>query len=215
MRGIFGVLGRVPPTPFHSSLQIGTRGLAQAKKQAKKATLNILKNEDIRFKEMRVVYTNPETKENEWEIMNKKEAMALASKLELDLVLVNADTDPPVCKIQDYGKLVMDKSKKNKEQRVADKSRSLKEMFVKGGIDTNDLNTKVRKIREFLEVGHTVKVVVLAKKDILRRNPYAIDETTLKIIEMVEDHVNTIKQGRASSAFRSDFLLSPKTSHSK
>ena len=59
-------------------------------------------------------------------------------------------------------------------------------------------------------MGHPVKVVVLAKKDILRRNPYAIDETTLKIVELVEDYVNTIKQGRASSAFRSDFLLSPK-----
>ena len=51
---------------------------------------------------------------------------------------------------------------------------------------------------------------MLAKKDTLRRNPYAIDETTLKIIELVEDFVNTVKQGRASSAFRCDFLLSPK-----
>ena len=188
------------------------RGLAQMRKPPSKkaAAPAILRNEDIKAKEMRVVYTDPETSKGEWKIMSRKEALVFAKKLELDLVLVNGDTEPPVCKIQDYGKLVMDKSVKRKEQKVAAKSRSLKEMFVKGGIDVNDLNTKVRKIKEFLEVGHPVKVVVLAKKDILRRNPYAIDETTLKIVELVEDYVNTIKQGRASSAFRSDFLLSPK-----
>ena len=185
------------------------------KKAPKSASSAIVRNEDIKAKEMRVVYTDPDTNEGAWKIMNRKEALSFAKKLEMDLILVTGDTDPAVCKIQDYGKLVMDKSVKRKEQKAAAKSRSLKEMFVKGGIDTNDLNTKVRKIKEFLEAGHTVKVVVLAKKDILRRNPYAIDETTLKIVELVEDYVNTIKQGRASSAFRSDFLLSPKPAGKK
>ena len=192
------------------------RGLAQMRKKGpKSASSAIVRNEDIKAKEMRVVYTDPDTNEGAWKIMNRKDALSFAKKLEMDLILVNGDTDPAVCKIQDYGKLVMDKSVKRKEQKAAAKSRSLKEMFVKGGIDTNDLNTKVRKIKEFLEAGHTVKVVVLAKKDILRRNPYAIDETTLKIVELVEDYVNTIKQGRASSAFRSDFLLSPKPAGKK
>ena len=101
--------------------------------------------------------------------------------------------------------------KEAKEKKVSQKARSLKEMFVKGGIEENDLKTKIKKVRQFLLVGHTVKIVVIAKKDILRRNPHAIDETTLKIIEKVEDYVKTVKQGRVGSAFRSDFILNPKT----
>ena len=132
---------------FSTSLsQIRIRGLAQTKKDVlKNASSAILRNEDIMAKEMRVVYTDPETSEGTWKIMNRKDALSFAKKLELDLVLVNGDTDPAVCKIQDYGKLVMEKSAKRKEQKAAAKRRSLKEMFVKGGIDTNDLNTKVRK----------------------------------------------------------------------
>lgn len=160
---------------------------------------------------MRVVYEDPKTNETAWKIMERKEAIYFAKDLGLDLVLVNGESDPPVCKIQDYGKLVMDKSKKDKKEKAAKKTRSLKEMFVKGGIDQNDLNTKIKKVRQFLLVGHTVKVVVLAKKDILRRNPHAIDETTLKIIEMIEDYVKTVKQGRAGNPFRTDFILNPKT----
>jgi translation initiation factor IF-3 len=172
---------------------------------------SIIRNEGIKAKTMRVVYTDPATNESAWKIMERKEAIEFAKGMELDLVLVNGDSDPAVCKIQDYGRLVMDKSKEAKEKKVSQKARSLKEMFVKGGIEENDLKTKIKKVRQFLLVGHTVKIVVIAKKDILRRNPHAIDETTLKIIEKVEDYVKTVKQGRVGSAFRSDFILNPKT----
>lgn len=171
----------------------------------------IVRNEAIKQKSMRVVYEDPKTNENAWKVMGRQEAISFAKGMGLDLVLVNGESDPAVCKIQDYGKLVMEKSKKDKKDKVAKKSRSLKEMFVKGGIDQNDLNTKIKKVRQFLLVGHAVKVVVLAKKDILRRNPHAIDETTLKVVEMVEDYVKTVKQGRVGSPFRTDFLLNPKT----
>ena len=126
-------LARVDPRLYSSHFHM--RGLAQMRRPPSKkaAAPAILRNEDIKAKEMRVVYTDPETSKGEWKIMSRKEALVFAKKLELDLVLVNGDTEPPVCKIQDYGKLVMDKSVKRKEQKVAAKSRSLKEMFVKGG----------------------------------------------------------------------------------
>ena len=184
---------------------------AAGKGSSKGKGSSVVRNESIKCKSMRVVYQDPKTNENAWKVMGSLEALSFAKDMGLDLVLVNGDSDPPVCKIQDYGKLVMDKSKKDKKEKVASKKRSLKEMFVKGGIDQNDLNTKIKKVREFLLVGHTVKVVVLAKKDILRRNPHAIDETTLKIIELVEDYVKSVKQGRAGSPFRTDFTLMPKT----
>ena len=173
--------------------------------------VSVVRNENIKFKSMRVVYQDVKTNENTWKMMERQEAITLAKTLGLDLVLINGDSDPPVCKILDYGKLVMDKNKKDKKEKAIKKSKGMKEMFVKGGIDQNDLNTKIKKVREFLLVGHTVKIVVLAKKDILRRNPHAIDETTLKIVEMVEDYVKTVKQGRAGSAFRTEFTLNPKT----
>ena len=77
-------------------------------------------NSDIRDSEVRVV--GPDG--SQLGIMSAREANELADKQGLDLVKISPHTNPPVCKIMDYGKFLFDKAKKEKEQRKNQKVRS-------------------------------------------------------------------------------------------
>ncbi len=94
--------------------------------------------------------------------MATPEALALARGKGMDLVEVDADARPPVCRIIDYGKHLYDLKKKSKRNRQ--KGRSLKEVKFRPKIDAHDLDTKVRHIRGFLEKGDNVKVTIVFRR---------------------------------------------------
>jgi len=71
---------------------------------------------------------------------------------------VNGQSDPPVCKLDDFGSVLKKEREKEKEKKVHQKARTLKEMFVGAGIDPHDLGIKMNKVKEFLADGHPVKV---------------------------------------------------------
>lgn len=98
---------------------------------------------------------------------------------------------------------------KKKEIKVNQKARGLKEIFIGGGIDPHDLGIKLKKVKEFLAVGHPVKIAVTALKKALKNNPFCVEETTIKVLEEVEASVGSVQQG-ASSNTRKLFTLSPK-----
>lgn len=77
---------------------------------------------------------------------------------------VNAKADPPVCKVEDFVKKVQDIKTKEKEVKASQKARSVKEMFMTGGIEKRDFLTKMKKVNEFLTRGHQVKVTVVPKR---------------------------------------------------
>ena len=81
----------------------------------------------------------------------------------LDLVLMSAQADPPVCKIMDYGKFRFDRDKKEKEARKKQKVIEVKEIQLTCNIAENDFNTKVTHARRFLTDGDKVKVMVKFK----------------------------------------------------
>lgn len=162
---------------------------SQDKSLGSSATSPVLRNEGIRFPSMRVVYTNVETGAAEWKIMTRSEALKFAKSLDLDLILgeflnsvsrlsqpillnellicnvsVNGKADPPVCKVEDFVKKVQEIKTKEKEMKVSKKARSLKEMFMTGGIEKRDFLTKMKKVNEFLTTGHPVKVTVVPKR---------------------------------------------------
>lgn len=103
----------------------------------------------------------------------------------------------------------MKAAEKKKEIKVNQKSRGLKEIFIGGGIDPHDLGIKLRKVREFLADGHPVKIAVTALKKALKNNPFCVEETTIKVLEEVEDNVASVQQG-VSSNTRKLFTLNPK-----
>ena len=71
--------------------------------------------------------------------------------------------------------------------------------------------TKIRKVKEFIDEGLQVKLTIFAKKPLLRKNPLAIDETTVKVLDSIEDFVGQV-QPLVRLSDRVDFILSAKKS---
>ena len=93
-------------------------------------------------------------------IITSEDALAMAEEQELDLVKISPNAVPPVCKIMDYGKFRFDQLKKEKEAKKNQHVVEVKEIRMSPGIDTNDLNTKMRNAMKFLKDGNRVKVTV-------------------------------------------------------
>ena len=113
-------------------------------------------NEEIQDKELRVIGADGA----QLGIMSSEAALDLAAEQDLDLVKISPNADPPVCKIMDYGKFRFDQIKKDKENRKNQRVVEIKEIRMSPGIDTNDLNTKMKSACKFLKEGNRVKVSV-------------------------------------------------------
>ena len=93
-------------------------------------------------------------------VKNIREAINLASEKDLDLALVAPHSNPPVCKIMNYGKYKFEQQKKEKEARKNQKTFELKEIRITPNIEDHDYGFKCRNARRFLEDGHKVKITV-------------------------------------------------------
>lgn len=125
-------------------------------KQEDKAIADLMINEQIRDKEVRVIGANNE----QLGIMSIEEAMKLAEDAGVDLVKIAPNATPPVCRIIDYGKFRYEQSRKEKEAKKKQKVIEIKEIRMSPNIDTNDLNTKIAAARKFLSKGDRVKVTL-------------------------------------------------------
>lgn len=92
--------------------------------------------------------------------MSAAAALKIAEENELDLVKIAPGSNPPVCKIMDYGKFRFEQTKKEKEAKKNQRVIEIKEIRMSPGIDTNDFNTKLRSGQKFLSDGDRVKVSV-------------------------------------------------------
>jgi translation initiation factor IF-3 len=87
-------------------------------------------------------------------------ALDAARAAALDLVEVSPHSDPPVCKILDYGKFRFEEQKKKAETRKKAKRIELKEIKVRPNIDDHDYDVKMKAIRRFFEEGDKVKITL-------------------------------------------------------
>lgn len=92
--------------------------------------------------------------------MSLTEALALAKGETLDLVEVSPNADPPVCRIMDFGKFVFEQNKKAQSAKRKQKQVHVKEIKFRPGTDQGDYDVKLRKLREFLEIGDKAKVTL-------------------------------------------------------
>lgn len=113
-------------------------------------------NNKIKAKIIRVI--DPDGKQ--LGIMPLKEAMELVRGFELDLVEVAPNSNPPVCRIMDYGKFLYQESKKGQEARKKQSIISVKEVKVRPSTDEHDIQFKLRHIQKFLQAKNKVKVTV-------------------------------------------------------
>jgi translation initiation factor IF-3 len=93
-------------------------------------------------------------------VMTTRDAQRLADSQGLDLVEISPNAQPPVCKIMDYGKFRYEESVKRKQARKNQKVSQIKEVKFHAGVDTNDLEHKLRQMHEFLNAGHKIKVTL-------------------------------------------------------
>ena len=92
--------------------------------------------------------------------MNIGKGLELAVEEGLDLVEISPNTDPPVCKILDYGKYKYEAQKRKNEAKKKQKTIDVKEIKLRPNIDEHEYQVKLRKIFEFLDSGDKVKVTM-------------------------------------------------------
>ena len=107
---------------------------------------------------VRVVGDNIET-----DVMSIQDALKLADKMELDLVEISPNADPPVCKIIDYQKFLYQQKKKQKEIKAKTAKIVVKEIRFGPNTDDHDYNFKLKHAIRFLEEGAKVRAYVFFK----------------------------------------------------
>ena len=114
-------------------------------------------NREIRAKEVRVI--DPEGKQ--LGILPVFEALRLATNYELDLVEVSPKSEPPVCRIMDYGKFKYQQSKKAHDAKKKQAVVHIKEVKMRPKTEEHDFQFKLRHIERFLKEGNKTKVTIV------------------------------------------------------
>jgi translation initiation factor IF-3 len=120
-------------------------------------------------------------------IMARDAALALAREYELDLVEVAPMSNPPVCRIMDYGKFKYQQSKKVQEARKKQTVIQFKEVKVRPKTEEHDIEIKARNIRRFLEKGHKVKVSLM-----FRGREISHPELARRVMERVAEAIEDV-----------------------
>ena len=128
-------------------------------------------NERIRSPEVRVIGPNAE----QLGVVVVKRALEMAIESNLDLVEVAPKSNPPVCKLMDYGKYKYIQSKKAHDSKKKQSGGGVKEVKMRPRTEEHDFQVKLRNVERFLKNGHKTKVSVvfrgreLAHKDLGHR----------------------------------------------
>jgi translation initiation factor IF-3 len=118
--------------------------------------------------------------------MSRLEALKAAEEAGVDLVEISPNADPPVAKVVDWGKFQYQKMKEQQKNRRSNKASELKQMRFGLKIGANDLDIKLRKIREFLAEGHKVKILVFYRGREMAHKELGY-ELTDRVISLLED----------------------------
>ena len=118
-------------------------------------------NNNIRAQEVRIVGDF----ENSGEIVSLREALDIADEMDADLVEINGDVNPPICKVIDYNKYLYELKKKKKDQEKKQKEniQEVKELRFGPNTDDHDFDFKLKHAEEFLKRGDMVKAYVFFK----------------------------------------------------
>lgn len=116
-------------------------------------------NQQIRVPNVRLVGDNID----EPGVYSREEALRIADELDLDLVEISPNADPPVCKIVDYSKFLYQQKKKQKEIKAKTVKVVVKELRFGPNTDEHDYNFKLKHAEKFLQDGAKVKAYVFFK----------------------------------------------------
>jgi translation initiation factor IF-3 len=121
------------------------------------------------------------------------EALAIARQMDLDLVEVAAEANPPVCKIMDFNRFKYEAAQRAKESRRKATSTGIKEMKYRPKIGSGDFDTKTRQVARFLSEGHKVKITIM-----FRGREMSHPELGKKILDQVAESVSGVAKVEAA-----------------
>jgi translation initiation factor IF-3 len=145
-------------------------------------------NEEIRVDSVQLI----DAEGNNRGVVPIGEALDIAAEAGLDLVEISPNASPPVCKVQDLGKLKYEKQKKAAEARKKQKTVEVKEIKMRPNIDTHDYDVKMRAMNRFFEEGDKVKVTLR-----FRGREMAHQELGMKLLQRVKDQTAEIAKVEA------------------
>jgi len=163
-------------------------------------------NDQIRAKEVMVIGPNGE----QLGIKDIKDALTLASYAGFDLVLINPNGNPQVCKIMDYNKFKYENKKRQKEnmKKQRESNLELKEYRLSVTIDIHDFNTRVTNSSKYLVKGHKVKASIRFKGREMA-HPELGREVLLRFADALKD-VSDIEQKPTLDGRNMIMILMPK-----
>jgi translation initiation factor IF-3 len=168
------------------------------------ATTRTRINDQIRMSPVRLI--GPEGEQ--LGIVPVEAARENARELGLDLVEVAPNARPPVCRILDWGKHQYEEQKQARESRRRQHTVDIKEVKLRPGTDTHDLDVKLRHARRFLESGKKVKVTIRYRGAEMRR-PEAGFEMLDQVAEALDDLALVEDRSRTVQARQLTMLLAP------
>uniref|UniRef100_A0A7S4AQG7 Translation initiation factor IF-3 n=1 Tax=Pseudo-nitzschia australis TaxID=44445 RepID=A0A7S4AQG7_9STRA len=151
-------------------------------------------NEEIPRGDLRVTTPNAKGKDDLLGVMSRDDALAKAKEMGgLDLILVNPNSDPPVCKIADYSKYRYMKEKKAKEVKKNSKATEIKEVKMSYKIDVHDYEVRKKNALKFLNQGNRVKCSVM-----FRGREVQHDKLGFELLDKLAEELETVctREGR-------------------
>jgi len=121
---------------------------------------------------------------NQLGVLTVSEALKIAEEQGLDLVEVAPNSNPPVCRLMDYGKYKYDQKKQLSAKKT--KVQSIKEIKFRPNIGLHDLNVKINRIKEFLTDGHKTRIRIFFRGREIT-HPERGNELVSEIVKNVED----------------------------
>jgi translation initiation factor IF-3 len=151
---------------------------------AKQSRRNRL-NDDITGNEVRLIGADGA----QAGIVTLSEAKETAKKAGLDLVEIQPNAEPPVCRIMDYGKHIFEAKKQRQVARKKQKQVQVKEIKFRPATDIGDYNIKLRSLIKFIGNGDKVKITMR-----FRGREHAHRELGLEVLQRVEKDLDEIAQ---------------------
>ena len=162
-----------------------------------KAQKTLINEDIVNFTDrVRLVDTEGEPK-----IVDSNKALEIAYNKGYDLVLVAPNANPPVAKVMDYGKYKYEQEKKKKEAKKKQVRIEVKEIKFTSKIQENDINYKVKHIKEFLNKGKHVKLRVF-----LRGRELATPEKGFEVINKVWDMISDVAEKQNEPKLEGNYI---------
>ncbi|PSO71229.1 MAG: translation initiation factor IF-3 [Cyanobacteria bacterium QH_8_48_120] len=163
-------------------------------------------NQNIRSPKVRVISPDGE----QLGVMPTEEGRDIAEEKQLDLVMVSDKSDPPVCRIMDYGKYKYEQERRARDAKKKQHTADVKEVKMRYKIDEHDYHVCVNRAHRFLKGGDKVKATVNFRGREIQHTDLA--EDLLKRLAGDLENLSEIQQAPKKEGRNMMMILSPRKS---